>query len=68
MDILALGYSNPTPVEGIEADVIVVRSFEELKKEQDKVGLGQNTLVTSVMTSYDHTARYDIDRFGTCFG
>ncbi len=52
LEVLAIGHSVPTPREGIEADVVVVRSKEELTKLGDTVR-DRIVLFEVVMPPYD---------------
>ena len=55
--ILGLGNSIGTPAAGIEADLIVVRSFEELDAARDRVK-GKIVLFNVPFTNYGETVRF----------
>src|SRR6187401_1933521 len=55
--ILGLGNSVGTPAAGIEADLIVVRSFEELDAARDRVK-GKIVLFNVPFTNYGETVRF----------
>ncbi|MEX0748235.1 MAG: M28 family peptidase, partial [Rhodothermales bacterium] len=58
--LLGLGGSVGTPVEGITADVLVVRSFEELEKRGADAA-GRIVLFNAPFTSYGETVAYRTD-------
>jgi carboxypeptidase Q len=55
--MLGLGNSVGTPAAGIEADLIVVRSFEELEAARDRVK-GRIVLFNVPFTTYGETVRF----------
>jgi carboxypeptidase Q len=55
--MLGLGNSIGTPAEGIEADVLVVRSFEELDAAADRVR-GRIVLYNALFTNYGETVQF----------
>src|SRR3954463_961182 len=55
--ILGLGNSVGTPAAGIEADLLVVRSFEELEAARDRVK-GRIVLFNVPFTNYGETVRF----------
>jgi carboxypeptidase Q len=55
--MLGLGNSVGTPAAGIEADLVVVRSFEELDAARDRVK-GKIVLFNVPFTSYGETVRF----------
>jgi carboxypeptidase Q len=55
--MLGLGNSIGTPAEGIEADVLVVRSFEELDGAADRVK-GRIVLYNAPFTNYGETVQF----------
>ena len=55
--ILGLGNSVGTPAAGIEADLVVVRSFEELEAARDRVK-GRIVLFNVPFTTYGETVRF----------
>jgi carboxypeptidase Q len=55
--LLGLGNSVGTPAAGIEADLLVVRSFEELDGARDRVK-GKIVLFNVPFTTYGDTVRY----------
>ncbi|XP_036793397.1 carboxypeptidase Q-like [Oncorhynchus mykiss] len=57
MAILGLGSSVATPQGGIEAEVLVVESFEELKKRQ-KEAIGKIVVYNQPFVSYGETVQY----------
>jgi carboxypeptidase Q len=57
MVMLGLGNSVGTPPEGVEADVLVVRSFEELDAAADRVK-GRIVLYNVPFTNYGDTVRF----------
>jgi carboxypeptidase Q len=57
LPMLGLGGSIATPKEGITAEVIVVKSFDELQKVKDQVK-GKIVLYNAKFTSYGRTVRY----------
>ncbi|KAL0985287.1 hypothetical protein UPYG_G00155050 [Umbra pygmaea] len=57
MNILGLGSSVATPKEGIEAEVLVVESFEELKKRA-KEASGKIVVYNQPFVSYGTTVQY----------
>lgn len=59
LSMLALGGSVGTPEEGIEAEVLVVNSFEDLEKKADRAK-GKIVLYDVPFTSYGETVRYRI--------
>ncbi len=57
MTFLGLGPSVPTPPEGIEAEVLVVGSFDELQEKADEAA-GKIVLFDVPFTTYGETVRY----------
>ncbi len=57
LPMLGLGGSIGTPPDGITADVIVVKSFDELIEKQDEVK-GKIVLYNVAFTGYGQTVRY----------
>lgn len=57
LPMLSLGGSIATPEDGITANVIVVKSFEELEKVKDQVK-GKIVLFNAEFTSYGRTVQY----------
>jgi carboxypeptidase Q len=57
LPMLGLGNSVGTPTEGIEADVVVVRNFDELTSRAADVK-GRIVLFNAVFTSYGETVLY----------
>ncbi len=55
--LLGLGNSIGTPPAGIEADLVVVHSFEELEASRDRVN-GRIVLFNVPFTTYGETVRY----------
>lgn len=55
--MLGLGNSIGTPAEGIEADVLVVRNFEELDAAADRVR-GRIVLYNAPFTTYGETVQF----------
>jgi carboxypeptidase Q len=55
--MLGLGNSIGTPAEGIEADVLVVRNFEELDAAADRVK-GRIVLYNAPFTNYGETVQF----------
>ncbi|MCH2450511.1 MAG: M28 family metallopeptidase [Gracilimonas sp.] len=60
LPMLGLGGSIATPEEGISAEVIVVKSFEELEKVSDQVK-GKIVLFNAEFTSYGRTVQYRLN-------
>jgi carboxypeptidase Q len=57
MDILGLGPSVPTPPEGIQAEVLVVESFEDLEGRAEEAR-GKIVLFDVPFTDYGETVQY----------
>ncbi|XP_054923259.2 carboxypeptidase Q-like isoform X1 [Dermacentor andersoni] len=57
LPVLGLGYSAATPRRGITAPVLVVDSFEELRKNRQKV-VGKILVFNQKFVSYSASARY----------
>ncbi|MBI3725461.1 M20/M25/M40 family metallo-hydrolase [bacterium] len=57
--MLGLGMSTGTPPEGITADVVVVRSFDELEAQGEKCK-GKIVLYNAPFTSYGETVQYRV--------
>lgn len=57
LPILALGGSVSTPEEGLRAEVLVVRSFDELEERSDEAE-GKIVLYDVPFTTYGETVRY----------
>jgi carboxypeptidase Q len=57
MVMLGLGNSVGTPAEGIEADIVLVRDFNELKKAEDRVK-GRIVVFNAPFTTYGETVQY----------
>jgi len=57
LTMLGLGNSTATPVEGISAEAIVVRSFEELDQLGERVR-GKIVVYNAPFTTYGETGRY----------
>lgn len=57
LSVLALGGSVATPSEGIEAQVLVVSSYDELEKNRDKAK-GRIVVYNVPFTTYGETGRY----------
>jgi len=55
--ILGLGYTIGTPSDGITAEVLVVRSFDELKQKADKAK-GKIIVFNEVFTTYGESVQY----------
>jgi len=55
--MLGLGNSVGTPVEGVEGDLLVVRSFEQLESVRDRVK-GKIVLFNVTFTTYGETVRF----------
>ncbi len=60
LSILGLGMSVGTPVEGIEAEVVVVSSFDELHELGEEAVRGRIVLYDVPFTSYGKTVRYRV--------
>lgn len=58
ISVLGLGYSISTPPGGITAEVIVVKSFEELEKLDDSAVQGKIVVYDVVYTTYGETVPY----------
>ena len=58
LDLLALGSSVGTPAEGLEADVVVVSTFDELEALSDQEVEGRMVLFDAPFTDYGATVRY----------
>jgi carboxypeptidase Q len=58
--ILGLGNSVGTPADGIEADLLVVRSFEQLDAARDRVK-GKIVLFNVPFTNYGETVRFRVE-------
>ncbi|MGE0490395.1 MAG: M20/M25/M40 family metallo-hydrolase [Vulcanimicrobiota bacterium] len=59
LPVLGLGMSVGTPEEGIEADCLVVSSFDELKQKADQAA-GKIVVFDAPFTSYGQTVAYRI--------
>ncbi len=57
LDMLGLGNSVGTPPGGIEADLVIVRSFEELEASRDRIK-GHIVLFNVPFTTYGETVRF----------
>jgi len=55
--ILGLGYSVGTPKEGITAEVLVVRNFDELRQKADKA-VGKIIVFNEAFTTYGDSVEY----------
>lgn len=60
LPMLGLGNSIATPEEGIEAEVLVVSSFEELKEKAEQAK-GKIVLYDVPFTTYGNTVRYRVN-------
>ncbi len=60
LPMLGLGGSIATPEEGIEAEVLVVNSFEELQEKADQAE-GKIVLYNVHFTTYGQTVRYRVN-------
>ena len=60
LQILGLGGSIGTPAEGITADVLVVRSFDELEQRSAEAQ-GKIVLFNAAFTSYGRTVQYRVN-------
>ncbi|MEQ9034963.1 MAG: M28 family metallopeptidase [Gracilimonas sp.] len=60
LPMLSLGGTVATPQEGITADVIVVKSFDELEKVKGQVK-GKIVLYNAEFTSYGRTVQYRVN-------
>ena len=58
--VLGLGGSIGTPPEGITADVLVVRSFDELNRRKDEAR-GKIVLFNAAFTTYSQTVQYRVN-------
>jgi carboxypeptidase Q len=58
LDLLALGGSVGTPEGGIEADVVVVSTFDELEALPDQEVTGRMVLFDAPFTDYGSTVKY----------
>ena len=58
--MLGLGNSVGTPPDGVEADLLVVRSFEQLDAARDRVK-GRIVLFNVPFTNYGETVRFRAD-------
>ncbi len=59
MAVLGLGGSVDTPEEGLTADVLVVRSFDELAARRDEAA-GKIVLFNAAFTNYGQTVMYRV--------
>ena len=57
LNIMTLGGSVPTPAEGIEAPIIVVRSFDELEQRRSEVP-GAIVVYNASFVTYGETVQY----------
>jgi carboxypeptidase Q len=60
LPMLGLGGSIGTPAEGITAEAIVVKSFDELKQRADEAK-GKIVVYNAAFTSYGETVRYRVN-------
>jgi carboxypeptidase Q len=60
LPMLGLGGSIGTPAEGITAEVLVVRDYEELKSKADQAN-GKIVVYNAPFTSYGETVTYRVD-------
>lgn len=59
LPMLGIGGSVGTPPEGVTAEVVVVRSFDELERRKDEVP-GKVVLFNAPFTTYGQTVRYRV--------
>lgn len=60
LSLLALGNSIGTPEEGLEGEVFVVSSFDELNQKQNQA-VGKIVLFNAVFTHYGETVTYRVN-------
>lgn len=61
ISILGLGYTEPTPPEGITAEAIVVRSFDELKELGEAKISGKIVVYNAKWTRYGEASRFRVN-------